>query len=103
MATFAVRMVHGPAWDSRREIREQRDWDDHAAFTDGLVDAGFVILGGPLGYDQGALLLVESPDEQDVRARFDDDPWVRAGILRVGPVSPWQLWLDSRTTSAPGC
>ena len=42
------------------------------AFVDFLVDDGFVILGGPVGYDYGALLLVESADEQHVRARLED-------------------------------
>jgi hypothetical protein len=96
VATFEVRIVHGPAWDPRRDIREQRGWDDHAAFSDGLVDDGFVVLGGPVGYDQGALLLVESSDEQEIRARFADDPWVRSEVLCIGSVAPWLLWLDSR-------
>jgi uncharacterized protein YciI len=96
MATFAVRMVHGPAWDSRREIREQVDWDSHAAFMDALVDDGFVVLGGPVGYDHGALHLVESADELDVRARLEKDPWAQSGVLRVGSVEPWRIWLDGR-------
>ena len=47
MATFAVTMVHGPHWDRSRPIREQDGWDEHAAFMDGLVDDGLIILGGP--------------------------------------------------------
>lgn len=47
MANFAVRLVHGPGWDASRPIREQHGWDEHAAFMDGLVDGGFIILGGP--------------------------------------------------------
>ena len=70
VATFAVRTVHGPTWDPRREIRDHRDWASHAPLMDGLVDDGFVVLGGPAGYDHGALLLVEAGDEQDVRARL---------------------------------
>ena len=96
MATFAVRMVHGPAWDARRDVREQVDWDDHAAFMDALVDDGFVLVGGPVGYDAGALHLVESADEQDVRVRLGKDPWARSGVLRVGAVDPWLIWLDGR-------
>jgi uncharacterized protein YciI len=87
--------------ESAREIREQRDWDSHAAFMDGLVDDGFVVLGGPVGHDHGALLLVESGDEQDVRARLADDPWVRSGVLCVGSVVPWLIWLDGRPAVSP--
>ena len=49
MANFAVRLVHGPNWDPGRPIREQDGWDEHAAFMDGLVKDGFIILGGPVG------------------------------------------------------
>ena len=47
MGNFAVRLVHGPNWDPGRPIREQDGWQEHAAFMDGLVDDGFIILGGP--------------------------------------------------------
>ena len=86
----------GRVWDSRREIREQVDWDSHAAFMDALVDDGFVLLGGPVGYDHGALHLVESADETDVRARLEQDPWAQSGVLRLGSVEPWRIWLGGR-------
>ncbi len=54
MAHFAVTQEHGPAWDQARDLREQEGWDAHATFMDGLVDDGFVILGGPLGPDENA-------------------------------------------------
>ena len=40
MANFAVRLVHGPGWDSRRPIRGQDAWSEHAAYMDALVDSG---------------------------------------------------------------
>jgi hypothetical protein len=67
MAHFAVRLVHGPGWDSTRPIREQDGWDEHAAFMDGLVDDGFVIMGGPVGNGEQTLHVVEAADERDVR------------------------------------
>ncbi len=96
MATFAVTRVHGPRWDPARAIREQDGWDHHAAFMDGLVDDGFVILGGPLGTGDRALLAVEAPGEKEIRARLSGDPWEPAGLLRVGTIEPWLLWLGSR-------
>ena len=54
MANFAVRLVHGPEWDAGRPIRGQDGWDEHAAFMDGLVDDGFIILGRP--GESGALI-----------------------------------------------
>ena len=110
MANFAVRLVHGPGWNASRPIRRQDGWDEHAAFMDGLVDDGFVILGGPVGEGDLAgegdppeetLHVVEAADEAEVRARLAADPWARAGLLRVGSIEPWALWLDGRRLGKP--
>lgn len=100
MASFAVRMVHGPNWDPARGIREQRDWAAHAAFMDGLVETGFVILGGPVGDDDGALLLVQARDDQEIRLRLSQDPWAHSELLHMGAIEPWQIWLDGRAAAA---
>jgi uncharacterized protein YciI len=97
VANFAVILIHGPGWDATRPIREQDGWDEHAAFMDGLVDDGFLIVGGPLGAGDRTMHLVEADDEFHVRARLAQDPWAAAGLLRVGAIEPWALWLDSRT------
>jgi uncharacterized protein YciI len=96
MANFAVRLVHGPDWDSSRQIREQDGWDEHAAFMDGLVEDGFIILGGPVGNGEQTLHAVEAEDEDAIRGRLARDPWASAGLLRVGTIEPWALWLDGR-------
>jgi uncharacterized protein YciI len=96
MANFAVRLVHGPGWDPSRQIRDQDGWDEHAAFMDGLVDDGFVILGGPVGDGEQTLHVVEAADENDIKARLAGDPWASAGLLRIGTIERWAFWLDSR-------
>jgi uncharacterized protein len=100
MANFAVRTIHGPGWDPSRPIRGQDAWDAHAAFMDGLVDDGFLIIGGPIGDGAQTLHAVEATDEDEVRARFAADPWAAAGLLRLSSVEPWALWLDSRQGTA---
>lgn len=99
MANFALCLVHGPNWDDSRPIREQRAWDQHAAFMDGLVDDGFIILGGPLGDGQRTLHVVEAASEDKIRMRMGQDPWASMGLLRVGSIEPWALWLDSRPST----
>jgi uncharacterized protein YciI len=96
MPNFALMLVHGPGWDSSRPIREQDGWAEHAAFMDGLVDEGLIIVGGPLGDGERTLHVVEAADEQQVRQRLAQDPWAVAGLLRVASVEPWALWLDGR-------
>jgi uncharacterized protein YciI len=103
MANFALRLVHGPGWDSSRQIREQDRWDEHAAFMDGLVDDGFIILGGPVGDGLETLHVVEAANEDDIRARLAQDPWARADLLRIGTVEPWALWLDGRLNPPRPC
>lgn len=96
MSTFALMLVHGPGWDATRPIREQDAWDGHAAFMDALVDDGFIVLGGPLGPGERTLHLVQAASEQEIRTRMAADPWASMGLLRVGSIEPWSLWLDSR-------
>ena len=49
MATFLVVLRRsGPDWDPARQMEDQSGWAEHAMFMDALVDAGFLVLGGPL-------------------------------------------------------
>lgn len=101
MALFALTMVHGHQWDASRQIREQDAWDEHAAFMDGLVDDGFVVLGGPVGDGEQALLVVEASGEREIQTRLIGDPWAAMDLLRIGAVQRWTIWLDGRHNSRP--
>ncbi|MGH7611242.1 MAG: YciI family protein, partial [Candidatus Dormibacteria bacterium] len=97
MANFALTLDHGPAWDQSIGAREQKGWDEHAAFMDGLVEAGFILFGGPIGDHRKTLHLVEATDENEIRQRLAQDPWAQARLLEVGSILPWALWLDFRS------
>ena len=96
MALFAVIHVQGPSWDPARGRREQHGWDEHAAFMDSLVDEGFVVLGGPIGNGERVMLVVEAADERAVVERLAADPWKPEGLLEIGSIEPWTIWLDGR-------
>lgn len=96
MTVFALTMNKGPNWDASRGRREQDAWDAHAAFMDGLVDDGFVILGGPIGDGERTMLVVEAADEAEIEARFAEDPWAPMGLLEIASTQPWTIWLDGR-------
>jgi uncharacterized protein YciI len=103
MSVFAVTTAKGSNWDCARGIREQQAWDKHAAFADGLVDRGIIVLGGPISSDSDddvALLVVNAADEQEVRSIFIEDPWATNMVLRIKHVRPWTLWLDSRRSES---
>ena len=46
------------------------------------------------------MLAVEAADEAQVRRRMLADPWHGAGLLPVGAVEPWTIWLDGRQRPA---
>jgi uncharacterized protein YciI len=91
---FLVFRGKGPAWDHAKGRREQDRWEEHAAFMDGLVEDGYVVLGGPVGEGEGedTLQVMEAEDEQAVRACLAEDPW-REDMLVTKSVEPWQVWL----------
>jgi uncharacterized protein YciI len=97
VANFALVLVRGPAWDESVGIREQRGWEEHAAFMDGLVEEGFILVGGPVGDQRQTMHVVEAVDEDDVRGHLARDPWVRGRLLAIGSIHPWALWLDFRS------
>jgi uncharacterized protein YciI len=90
---FAVTRVRGAAWDASREMDEQDQWAEHAAFMNDLVNDDFVVLGGPLGGGESVLLIVDAPTEEAIHARLAADPWTPMGLLDVANVEPWEILL----------
>lgn len=93
---FAVRLERGGPWDWSRDLREQKGFDEHAAFMDSLVDEGFIVLGGPLGGDREILHAISAPSEQAVRERLREDNWAKNGMLKIASIEPWTILLDGR-------
>jgi uncharacterized protein YciI len=93
---YVVRLERGGPWDWSRDLREQAGWDEHARFMDGLVDSGFVVLGGPLEGDRETLHIVDAPSEEAVRERFAQDPWAANGMLTPTSIECWTILLDGR-------
>jgi uncharacterized protein YciI len=85
----------GPEWDRARPLEEQSGWPEHAAFMDGLVEDGFVVLGGPLADEHRVVHAVEAASEEAVRAILARDPWSETHLV-VESVDPWTIRLDGR-------
>jgi uncharacterized protein YciI len=86
----------GPNRDPSKETREQPLWDEHAAFIDKLVADGFILMGGPLVDEGGSLLICNAEDENEVRQKLKNDPWMINGILKLQSVKRWQIFIDVR-------
>ena len=89
----------GPLWDSSRPLEEQTDWPAHAAFLDGLVDAGFLVLGGPLADGDRVVHAVEAESEDAIRETLAQDPWSES-ILRIESIDAWTIRLNGRSGTA---
>ena len=63
---------------------------------DGLVDDGFILLGGPLEGDRETLHVVDAPSEETIRERFAQDNWAQNGMLAVKSIERWTILLDGR-------
>jgi uncharacterized protein YciI len=92
---FVVLRRTGPAWRADRPLEEQSGWPEHAAFMDGLVDDGRVVLGGPLADEHRVVLVMEAGSEDEVRATLAADPWSGSHLV-VDAVDAWTIRLDSR-------
>jgi uncharacterized protein YciI len=96
MGIFHVVVIRtGPSWRAGRPLEEQSGWAEHAAFMEGLVDAGFIILGGPLADEHRVVHVVEAESDAAVLATLARDPWSETH-LRVESVEPWTIRLDGR-------
>jgi hypothetical protein len=96
MATFLVLVRRaGPEWDRSRPMEEQSGWDAHAAFMDGLVDEGFILLGGPLDDEERVVHVIEADSVAAIRDTLARDPWSESHLV-IDSIDPWTLRLDSR-------
>ena len=85
----------GPQWDPSKPLEEQSGWPEHAAFMDGLVDAGFIVLGGPLFDEHRVVHAVEAQSEDAIRSTLARDPW-SGTHLEVDAIEAWTIRLDGR-------
>ena len=95
-STFIVISAAGANRDDAKDTRDQPYWDEHAAFIDDLVEEGFIMLGGPLPDEGGAVLVVRANSEAEVRDRLGSDPWYVHGILTPRSVRRWEIFIDRR-------
>ncbi|HEY8814953.1 MAG TPA: YciI family protein [Candidatus Dormibacteraeota bacterium] len=94
MARFVVRVERGGPWDWSRDMRKQAGWDEHAAYMDGLVAEGFLLLAGPLEGERDVLWVAEAESESAIRERMAEDPWAANGMLRPVRIERWTVVLD---------
>jgi uncharacterized protein YciI len=93
--TFVVLSGAGPHRDLARDTREQRLWDEHARFIDGITK-GFILMAGPFEDEGGSMLIVRAASEAEVREKLRADPWHIHGILQLQSIRRWDIFIDER-------
>ena len=97
---FVVLRRTGPEWNASQPLEGQSGWMDHAGFMDGLVESGFVVLGGPLADEHRVVLVISADSEDAVRATLARDPWDQTHLV-IDSIDGWTIRLDGRA-AAPG-
>jgi hypothetical protein len=93
MMFLVVLRRSGPEYDHSRPLEEQSGWLEHAAFMDGLVEDGVIVLGGVLGDEVRTAHAVEAVSEEAVRETLDRDPWSGSHLV-VDSIDPWTIRLQ---------
>lgn len=63
------------------------------------MEAGFIVLGGPLADEQRVIYAVEAASDKDVRITIARDPWWDSH-LRLDWIEPWTVKLDGASRSS---
>jgi len=68
------------------------------AHLDYWTGAGGALFGGPLlgadGMPFGSVLVIEAEDEAAAQARFEGDPYVKAGLCEMTNISGFKHFID---------
>ena len=92
---FVVLRRSGPEWRPSLPLEQQPGWTSHAAFMDGLVETGLVVLGGPLADEHRVVLVVDAESEDVIRATLARDPWSETHLV-IDAIDRWTIRLDGR-------
>jgi uncharacterized protein YciI len=93
MAMFLVIVRRsGPEYDLSKPLEQQSGWDEHAAFMDGLVDDGVIVLGGPLSDEERVAHAIQAESEDEIRATLARDPWSGSHLV-IETIDPWTIRL----------
>ena len=74
-------------------MRSQPLWKEHAEFMNGLLNEKVIVLGGPVGVGNDALLIFRADNESDIRDRLALDPWAPPAILVIQSIEEWTILL----------
>ena len=78
--------------DARARVRP-----DHLAYVQSLLDAGTVVLAGPVGDGSGAMMVLQVGSEEEARQVIDGDPYTAAGVGADHVLRPWTVVIPTQS------
>lgn len=81
--TFFALVQRTEAWDHSREAHEQDGFAGHVAYMGKLEQDGVIASAGLLAESNDILFVMLADSEEQVRARFAEDPWQQDGHARL--------------------
>jgi uncharacterized protein YciI len=81
--TFFALVQRTEAWDHSREAHEQDGFAGHVAYMGKLEADGAIASAGLLADSSDIVFVMLGDSEEQVRARFAEDPWQIAGLARL--------------------
>lgn len=94
--TFLVRLTAGPNHNRTRSVDEDSLAREHAAFIQGLIAEGFLIVGGAVDDGGNGVMIVRAETGASVRHRLERGPLQQRGILRLESVARWEIPSETR-------
>jgi uncharacterized protein YciI len=91
MSFFVLEYRYGDL-DARARVRS-----DHLAYLQSLLDAGIVILAGPVGDGSGAMMVLQVGSEQEARQVVNADPYTSAGVGVDHVLRPWNVVIPAQS------
>lgn len=84
MAKFVVELVYG---EDRERLAQARP--AHREYSRELASKGVLLAGGPYADREGAVLVYEAADAEELRGVLDADPYAEAGVIAETTVREW--------------
>ena len=81
--TFFAIVKRTEAWDPAREAHEQDGFAQHAAYMGKLEQDGVIASAGLLQESSDIVFVMLADSEEQVRARFAEDPWQQDGHAKL--------------------
>lgn len=81
--TFFALVQRTELWDQSKEAHEQDGFAGHAAYMGKLEQDGVIASAGLLADSSDIVFVMLADSEDEVRARFADDPWQQDGHAKL--------------------